>query len=267
MRAGNGFECECEGTMPLYFYNSFRLEPDLVHAVLTRKGGVSRVPYNTLNLGQSVGDLPADVATNMSRALEKLQIGPEQVVTCHMVHSASVQVVSSSDRGQVIEHVDGLVTGAPGTFLFMRFADCLPILFNDPTRRVVAIAHAGWRGTVKNIAGATVQVLVNELGCSPANIRALLGPAIGPCCYEVGDEVIESVELAFQDREGLLHRRNGHHAYFDLWEANRRQLAAEGVFDVGTMNICTACHNDKFFSHRADRGVTGRFGAVIGYAG
>jgi polyphenol oxidase len=267
MTRDNGFDRDVVGDMPFHYYNPFKLELGLVHAVFTREGGISQSPYNTLNVGHSVGDVPAHVTVNIVRALRAVGIEPGQVVTCHMVHGADVRVVGVHDRGHVVGDADGLATGSAGVFLFMRFADCLPLLFNDPVRRVVAIAHAGWRGTVQNVAGATVRTLVEALGCVPKDIRAALGPAIGPCCYRVGADVISVVEGVFGDTDGLLHRREGDSAFLDLWEANRRQLAAEGVKDIGTMDVCTACHNDTFFSHRADQGITGRFGAVIGYAG
>jgi YfiH family protein len=170
----------------------------------------------------------------------------------------------------VVGQGDALVTAATGVFLNMRFADCAPILLHDPVRKAVGLAHAGWRGTVKNVAGATVQAMVNDLGCMPHNITAVIGPAIGPCCYQVGEDVIQAVQAALPHPSvgkatPLFSRRNGHYAYFDLWEANSRQLAGAGVGQVIVSELCTACRTDQFFSHRAERGKTGRFGVVIGY--
>jgi YfiH family protein len=164
-----------------------------------------------------------------------------------------------------------MVTADAGVFLSMRFADCVPILLNDPVRHAIGLAHAGWRGTVKNAAGAAVQAMVKELGCSPGNITAVIGPAIGSCCYQVGEDVIQAVEATFprvtasDNGAQLVSRRNGQRAYLDLWEANRRQLAAARVGQVVVSGLCTACHTDHFFSHRAERGKTGRFGVVMGY--
>jgi YfiH family protein len=166
-----------------------------------------------------------------------------------------------------------MITADAGVYLSMRFADCVPILLHDPVRRAIGLAHAGWRGTVKNVAKSVVQAMVNSLGCSPDDITAVIGPAIGPCCYQVGEDVIQAAEAIFpqisasDNRAHLFSRRNGRHAYFDIWEANRRQLNEAGVGQLVVSRLCTACHTDHFFSHRAERGKTGRFGVVIGYRG
>jgi hypothetical protein len=122
---------------------------------------------------------------------------------------------------------------------------------------------------MQNIAGATVSTMVEQLVCRARDIIAVIGPAIGPCCYEVGPEVITTAGRVFADPASLFTRRNGRvdHAYFDLWAANRRQLAAAGVKQIIQSELCTACHTDDFFSHRAERGRTGRFGVIIGLKG
>ena len=161
---------------------------------------------------------------------------------------------------------DGLITDEPGIYLAMRFGDCTPLIFFDPVRQAIGVAHAGWRGTMKNTAGATVQAMVTRLGCIAKNIMAVIGPAIGPCCYEVGPDVIMAAEQAFGEPDSLFSGRNGKadRAYFDMWEANRRQLADSGLGQIIQSRLCTACHTDLFFSHRAENGRTGRFGVMIG---
>ncbi len=267
-----GFCFENAGQVPVYRFDQLGGDPSLVHAVFTRLGGVSRPPYASLNLGHTVGDDLAAVQVNHNRMFQALGLDRSQAVGCHLTHGADVFVVTASDRGQILGRADAIVTAEAGVYLSMRFADCTPILLHDPVRRAVGLAHAGWRGTVKNVAGAVVRAMVDELGCSPEAITALIGPAIGPCCYQVGDEVIQAVEGAFSlagstgnGQAPLFSRRNGRFAFFDLWEANRRQLLAAGAGQVGVAGLCTACHTDHFFSHRAERGQTGRFGVVIGY--
>jgi hypothetical protein len=267
-----GFRYENAGQVPVYRFDQLEGDPSLVHAVFTRLGGVSRPPYASLNLGHTVGDDLAAVKINHDRMFQALGLDRSQAVGCHLTHGADVFVVTASDQGQILGRGDAMVTAEAGVYLSMRFADCTPILLHDPVRRAVGLAHAGWRGTVKNVAGAVVRAMVNELGCSPEAITALVGPAIGPCCYQVGDEVIQAVEadLPASGSPGngyarLFSRRNGRFAFFDLWEANRRQLLAAGVGRVEVAGLCTACHTDRFFSHRAERGRTGRFGVVIGY--
>jgi YfiH family protein len=269
---GDGLCYEYAETLPVYRFARLKEDPRLVHAVFTRSGGISLSPYASLNLGHTVGDDPADVQTNHDRVYEALGISRSQSVTCHLTHSSEVLNVTAAQVGRVLGKADALITAHRGVYLTMRFADCAPILLHDPVRGAVGLAHAGWRGTVENVAGATVEAMVSRLGCSAQHITAVIGPAIGPCCYQVGEEVIQAVQASFGDGRyvdgdmaGLFSRRNGRHAHFDLWEANRRQLVAAGVGRAMVAGICTACHTDQFFSHRAEAGRTGRFGVVIGY--
>jgi YfiH family protein len=261
----NGFRLERPGGVPAYRLVQWAEQPGLVHAIFTRHGGVSRPPYATLNMGHAVGDDPTAVDANHALVCRALGVDRSRMVRCHLVHGNAVRVVTSADGGQWLGQADGMVTGTPGVFLSMRFADCIPILLHDPRRQAVGLAHAGWRGTLINVAGAAVRAMVDELGCRAGDISAVLGPAIGPCCYEVGAEVVVAVEAAFADSRPLLSRRTGQRACFDLWQANCLQLMAAGVGQVTVLERCTACHADQFFSHRAEGGHTGRFGVVIGY--
>jgi YfiH family protein len=150
----------------------------------------------------------------------------------------------------------------------MRFADCTPLLFFDPVLNAVGLTHAGWRGTIKNAAGATISAMTTQLGSQAHNIIAVIGPSIGPCCYEVGSDVIDAAEASLANPKGLF-RQNGKpgHAHFNMWKANRQQLVEAGVTKIVSSKFCTACHTDQFFSHRAERGKTGRFGVIIGVSG
>ena len=260
-----GLRYEQAGNLPVYRFDALDGGPRLAHAVFTRLGGVSLPPFASLNLGGTVGDDPQAVQANTERVCGALGIRPGQTVACHLTHSADVLVVWAAERGRVVGRGDALVTAEPGVMLSMRFADCVPIILHEPRRGAVGLAHAGWRGTLKNVAGATVGAMVNALGCSAQAITAVIGPAIGPCCYQVGLEVIQAAETGLDRGQELFQRRNGQTAYFDLWEANRRQLLAAGVGRVTLSGLCTACRTDHFFSHRAEWGRTGRFGVVIGY--
>jgi YfiH family protein len=148
--------------------------------------------------------------------------------------------------------------------LMLRFADCLPIFLYDPKRRAIGLGHAGWRGTARGLGTHMVSAMVECLGIKPAETIACLGPAIGPCCYEVGPEVAESVKLSLSDWDGSLLPLGDNRFSLDLWEANRQQLSEAGIRQIETSRMCTACHTDEFFSHRAERGSTGRFAAVMG---
>lgn len=248
-----------------YQFERFNRFPGLTHAVFTRHGGVSRQPYQSLNLSVSVGDDPEDVQANFLTVCRAMDISPEQTAACHLVHGADIITVSRANQQPVMGTADGLITQDTGVFLFMRFADCTPLLFFDPVHRAVGITHAGWRGTMQNAAGATIQALQAQFGSQPGNIIAAIGPAIGPCCYEVGPEVISAGEAALTNA-GNLFTPNGrpNHARFDMWAANRQQLRQAGVGEILESQLCTACRTDLFYSHRAEQGKTGRYGVIIG---
>jgi hypothetical protein len=250
----------------LYRIKALAAYSTLTHAIFSRAGGVSRAPYHSLNLSISTGDDPLAVDKNCQLVGQALAIDLRHTLTCGLVHGAEVITVTEANQKPYLGPADGLVTALAGRYLFMRFADCTPLLFHDPVKGAVGLSHAGWRGTLKNMAGATVTAMQTQLGCCPENLTVVIGPAIGPCCYEVGPEVIQPVEATFTDSTPLLLRRNGqsNRAYFDLWAANQQQLVAAGVKNIITTSLCTACHTDKFFSHRAEKGRTGRFGVVIG---
>ncbi|GAB4531839.1 MAG: peptidoglycan editing factor PgeF [Anaerolineae bacterium] len=269
--SGDGLRYEFAGSLPVYRFEQLNGDTSFVHAVFTRAGGVSRPPYASLNLGHTVGDDPLSVQINHERVYQALGVARSRVVTCHLTHSADVLTVRAADGGQVVGQGDAMITADVGVYLAMRFADCVPILLHDPVRRAVGLAHAGWRGTVKNVAGAVVRTMVDRLGCSADHLVAVIGPAIGPCCYQVGPDVIQAVERvlppqpASDNSPPLFSRCHEGHAYFNLWEANRRQLEAAGAGTVVVAGLCTACRPDRFFSHRGEGGKTGRFGVVIGY--
>jgi YfiH family protein len=146
----------------------------------------------------------------------------------------------------------------------MRFADCVPLFFVDPVKQAVGIAHAGWQGTIKKVASKTVEAFKNNFGSNPEDIMVGIGPSIGPDHYTIRDDVIQQVKEGFPDRwtEILLNHQGEVH--FDLWKANQINLEMTGVTQIEISRICTGCNNQEWFSHRAENGKTGRFGAVIG---
>lgn len=236
----------------------------LHHAIFTRRGGSSPKPWNSLNLGGTVGDDPELVRENYVNALRSLKLNPKNVYDVWQVHGSRVVHASSPRyRGQPHEQADAILTNQPGVIIFMRFADCVPILLYDPNQRVVGIVHAGWQGTVSKIASESVKAMKVKYGCRSVDILAGIGPSIGPHHYEIGDDVAAQVRKAFEkDGRNFLSQRNGS-MYFDLWGANHHILETQGVQYVETAGICTACNLDDWFSHRGERGRTGRFGALI----
>jgi YfiH family protein len=253
----------------LYRVRAFDAYPDLTHAIFTRRGGISQAPYHSLNLGSTIGDDADAVRKNFQLVCRAVNIVPQQTVSSYLVHGTDILTINKHNRQQYMGQADGLITGDLDIYLFMRFADCTPLIFYDPIQKVIGLTHAGWRGTLQNAAGATVAAMVNRLGCQAKNIIAVIGPAIGPCCYEVGPEVIAAAGRRLTDSAALFTNPNGKpdHAHFDMWAANRQQLVASGIEQVIQSDICTACHTDKFFSHRAEKGRTGRFGVIMGLRG
>jgi len=245
-----------------YQFESF--DDGIVQAIFTRRGGVSPQPWAGLNLGGTVGDDTTRVAENRRRALLALDRPFDSVYDVWQVHSANV-VVAEVPRPPAVPHrqADVILTDKPGVTLMMRFADCVPILLYDPARKVIGIAHAGWLGTVRGAVRVAVEAMQARFGSQPGDIHAGIGPSIGPDHYEVGPDVVAQVSQAFEaEASGLLIER-GSSVYFDLWAANRLLLEKAGVKQIELAGLCTACFTEDWFSHRAEHGRTGRFGALI----
>jgi len=263
---------ESNGNIVYYRFGNLARYDHIVHAVFTRLGGVSRQPYASLNVGHFIGDEHRAVETNHRLIFQALNLSSEAIVTAHQVQGHNVAVVEAGDGGRVIPQADALVTDVPGIALMLRFADCVPVLIYDPLRRAIGLAHAGWKGTIEGIAQEAVKTIAEAYGSRPEDLVVGIGPSIGPCCYRVGRDVAESAQasldvLARRGSAPLLQRRSDGSFHFDLWEANRRQLARLGVKEIEVAALCTACRSGEFFSHRAEGGRTGRFAAVLGIKG
>ena len=245
----------------------------IIHAITTRAGGVSPAPCNELNLSWARTDDPGTVLENRRRVCAALDIPLDRVVQSGQVHGVDVRAVGAAEAGRgaqerqtVLPPSDALITADPDVYLLACFADCVPLLLFDPVRLVVGVAHAGWRGTLQGMGPATVRAMTEHYGSRPADLRVVIGPSAGPCCYEVGAEVIAAVQASDLPSDELLRPSTAGHAFFDLWKANRRLLQGVGVLPehIETSGICTIEQSERFFSHRASGGNTGRFGAIIG---
>ncbi len=247
-------------------YLQFASLGDTVHAIFTRHGGTSPAPWASLNVGGTVGDDPQRVRSNRLRAFAALERAPGSLHDVWQVHGADVVIAHEPRRpDKPYEKADVLLTDNPAVTLFMRFADCTPILLYDPRQGVVGLVHAGWQGTVRGAVRAAIRALQAQFSSRPQDVRAVIGPAIGPDHYEVGPEVVVQVRTAFGQNSASvlrLNQKSGRY-HLDLWQANRLWLEAEGVQQVELAGICTACHLEDWYSHRAEKGRTGRFGALI----
>ena len=249
-------------------YFSFDIFPEVVtQAIFTRHGGVSPKPWNTLNVGGTVGDDAARVHENRARTFEAVGRHIDSTFDVWQVHSADAVPTEHPRRpSEDPQKADIILTNKADVTLYMRFADCVPVFLYDARTHVVGIAHAGWLGTVRGATRSAVENMSRLYGSHPADIRAGIGPSIGPDHYEVGPDVVARVEQAFgRDAQRLIETREGR-TYFDLWKANTLQLNQAGVEQVELSALCTACHTDDWFSHRAEKGKTGRFGALIALA-
>ncbi len=211
-----------------------------------------------------MGDDLARVRRNRHLSFEALGCAPKTIFDVWQVHSADVVCAGEPRReGESLRQADIILTDRPDVTLFMRFADCVPLLFHDPRNGVVGVAHAGWMGTLRDVATTTVNSMREQYGSRPADIIACIGPSIGPDHYEVGADVILQVMQKFGDESDLVLRSNNGKIHFDLWRTNQLLLERAGVGQIEIAGICTACHTDDWFSHRAEKGRTGRFGALI----
>jgi polyphenol oxidase len=227
------------------------------HGFSLRTGGVSTGERASLDLGPA-GDLPPDAWENRRRLAQAAGLDPARLVTAHQVHGTRVV---RGVAGSVVE-ADCLWTDADGTWVGIRTADCVPLLLADVRGTRVAAVHAGWRGTEARIAAAAVSALEAE-GTSPSQLRAAIGPCIGRCCYEVGEDLAERFGRAFGD--SVIDRSSGQRPHLDLRQAVRLTLQAAGVAAEAIEDVpgCTACDAEAFFSHRRDRGRTGRHLAFV----
>jgi YfiH family protein len=240
----------------------------LLHGFTLRQGGVSRPPYASLNMGLHVGDDEQAVRANRRLAAEALGYPAASVVVGEQVHGTLIAHATPELAGRghasmtdALPGTDGLICTDPGVVLMAHAADCTILFFFDPVKRCIGLAHAGWRGAVAGMGPLMVEALL-KLGCRPQNIRAALAPTIGPCCYQVGENVIEQVPQEW--RAQVIHRAAAAY-YFDLPELQRLQLQAAGIKAENLIksDFCTACRPDLFYSYRAAGGQTGRMAGLI----
>lgn len=256
-----------------YHFRLFSQFDNICHFVSTRQGGISDGHFDSLNIGFHVGDDNFRVLQNRRFLSEAIGIDLIKFTFANQCHSANVTIVSDAQRGKgalekdsALENTDGMVSNVKNICLAIQVADCVPILLYDPVQNVIAALHAGWRGALKKIAPEAVSKMIQNYGSRAEEIYAGLGPANGPCCYEVGDDVYREARVSLVSlKDVILPSKKEGYYIFDQWTANVKQLIDAGLKreHIEVSDTCTQCHADTFFSSRADNGVTGRFLAGI----
>ena len=241
----------------------------VTHAFTTRFGGVSGGIFKSLNLGQNTGDEPACVRRNYELLGSALGIDPTGLIFTRQVHGTDIRYASKKDMLPVFSPVpyeaDGLITAEKDVPLIIYAADCVPILLYDPVRCAIGAVHAGWRGTVRDIAGKAVEKMVRELGSDPSDIRAAIGPCISVCCYETGGDVAAAVNRALgSEAVGYVIPR-GKRYHTDLKGINSLLLTRAGLKleNIAVSPECTSCSSDKYWSHRVTHGKRGSQASII----
>ena len=248
--------------------------PELIVGFTTKKGGYSKGEFAAFNLGLHVHDDVSDVHLNRRKLGDILQFPLEKWVCSEQIHDNHIAKVGKKDSGKgvwdystAIPKADGLYTDEINILLTLGFADCVPIYFASPSRGLIGLAHAGWKGSVKNIAGQMVRIWRDKEGVKVDDVYAAIGPSIGECCYIVDDRVINQVNELLGESASIVYNETmiGQYA-LNLKELNRLALIKEGVpsRNIIISQFCTSCEDGLFFSHRRDNGKTGRMMSFIG---
>ncbi len=241
-----------------YSFPALDAVPFVRHGFSTRLGGVSTGVYESMNLSFTRGDDPVLVRENFRRFCRAVGVDSHDAVVSAQEHHTVVYNATAADCGRGVwrergyTDIDGLLTDEPHVVLFTQYADCVPLFFVDPVKRVVGTAHAGWRGTAAKMGAVMVERMVADYGCRREQIVAAVGPSIGPCCFEVDEPVRLAFAEAMAFAKECTRQKGAGKSHIDLWEINRRTLLEAGVKaeHITVTDLCTRCHPDVFWSHR-----------------
>jgi len=236
-----------------------------------RRGGASPRPFDSLNFSASQGDSRENVQENFRTLGASLNLDPDRIVRCRQVHSDRVIVVESLPPEQ--PEADAVIAAVPGLFAAVKTADCLPLLIVDPVKSIAGAVHAGWRGTALRIVRKTLDVMTRRFRCNPADLIVALGPAIGPCCYEVDDAVLKPFRQAIPEADRFIavhasrNPGSGQTTHLDLTAVHQWELLAAGVLEenIHLTGLCTCCSEELLYSHRRDGFRSGRHLALAGF--
>ena len=264
---------EVEKKTPYLEYPLFQETGIVTSAFSTRLGGVSEGYYSSLNLSFDRGDDPARVLENFKRIGASMGVAVEDMVLSKQTHTTNVRVVTKEDKGKGVMRecnytdVDGMITNVPGICLVTSYADCVPLYFVDPVKKVIGLSHSGWRGTVGKIGKVTVEKMEEEFGCDPADILGAVGPSICQDCYEVSEDVIKKFRENYDENlwpEIFYQKENGKYQ-LNLWKANESVFLESGILPehIAVTNVCTHCNPDILFSHRTTGNERGTLSAFL----
>ena len=263
-----------ESSVPFLKYPMLTELGVVKHGFSTRLGGVSQGCFESMNLSFTRGDREEDVRENFRRIAKAIGVRCEDMVFSQQTHTTNVRVVTAADRGMGMvrpleyQDVDGLVTNVPGICLVTFYADCVPLFFVDPVKRVIGLSHSGWRGTVGKIGKVTIEKMAEQFGSDPEEIFTAIGPSICQECYEVSEDVILEFQKAFDEKywEKLFYKKKNGKYQLDLWEANHIIFLEAGIKEehISMPGICTCCNPEFLFSHRASHGRRGNLAAFLG---
>jgi polyphenol oxidase len=265
----------------LFFIDSWQKQfPQLKVGFSSRSGGISSTPFHSLNCGLHVSDAPMDVVNNRERLAEAVGLPIESWVYAEQVHGKEVIWLTSEDKGKgirsresAIQAKDAFITQDTSLCIAALFADCVPLYFYDPIHQVIGLTHAGWKGTVQEIAAVTITKMRQNFASKPDDILVAIGPSIGICCFAVDEVVMNKVwelfnrDMMWKDGDKPLFQEKMNGKFMlNLQEMNRQIMIKAGILPshIEVSQLCTSCRTDLFFSHRKENGKTGRMAAWIG---
>lgn len=265
------FNRNSNGNVIFYTIPQFESTNLVKHFFTSRHGGTSEGDFYSLNLGMNTNDNISNVKINYQIVADTLDTDINNFVLSDQVHKCNIKIVNENDRGKGIvkerdyKEIDGLITNNKNIVLSTVYADCVPIFYLDVVKKVIALAHAGWRGTVNKIAGKIIDEMVINFESNPKDIYVGIGPSIGSCCYEVDENVITKFKKNFNNSNDFIKKTSKNKWALDLWHANYSLLLEKGVLknNITCSGLCTSCNVDSFFSYRKENGNTGRMGAFI----
>ena len=274
-------------SFPVLTFAAWEDLPGIRHCFTTRAGGVSEGFLSSLNLRRGLYDPDENINENFRRIARFFETSPDRIVCAQQTHTSNIRIVTTADAGKGVTRdrdytdIDGLITDVPGLVLYTSHADCVPIYYHDPVRKVIALAHSGWKGTAARIGEVTIRKMQEIYGCRPEDIYTAIGPSICRDCYEVSEDVAEAIRGCFSkdgnesEKTGtdnintipqILARGKYPGKYqLDLWRACERILLESGIRPehLTITNLCTCDNSQQLFSHRATAGRRGNQGAFL----